>query len=142
MAAKKETHSEEVSIISGGVKLEGNLYSEGNVRIDGNVVGNVTVNGNLTVGDGSEIKGEIKAKNVTVSGKIEGEIKATNIVMGGRLEGKVTASDSLRLEAKCVLKGDLITRKLIIEEGALFDGYSSMNNTNRSAHVKHDNDGE
>ncbi len=123
MAVKKETHSEEVSIISGGVKLEGNLYSEGNVRIDGNVVGNVTVNGNLTIGENSQI---------------QGELKATNIVMGGKLEGKVSASESLRLEAKCVLKGDLITRRLIIEEGALFDGYSSMNNN--SGHTVHNSE--
>jgi len=114
MAVKKDTHSDDVSIISGGVKLEGNLFSEGNVRIDGNVVGNVSVNGNLTIGENSQI---------------QGEIKATNIVMGGRLEGKVTASETLRLEAKCILKGDLITRRLIIEEGALFDGYSTMNNS-------------
>ena len=69
MAAKKETHSEEVSIISGGVKLEGNLYSEGNVRIDGNVVGNVTVNGNLTIGENSQIQGELKATNIIMGFK-------------------------------------------------------------------------
>jgi cytoskeletal protein CcmA (bactofilin family) len=117
MAVKKDMHAEEVSIISGGVKLEGNLFSEGNVRIDGMVLGNVTVNGNLTIGE---------------IANIQGELKANNVVMGGKIEGKITALDTLRLESKSVLKGDLITRKLIIEDGAFFEGRSMMNNKNGS----------
>ena len=113
MSVKKDLHSEDVSILSGGVKIEGNLSSDGNVRIDGNVIGNVSVNGNLTIGDNA---------------KIIGEVLATNITLGGQVEGKVNASESLRLESKSFLNGDLITKKLIIEEGARFDGHSSMNN--------------
>jgi cytoskeletal protein CcmA (bactofilin family) len=117
MAVKKDMHAEEVSIISGGVKLEGNLFSEGNVRIDGIVLGNVTVKGNLTIGE---------------IANIQGELKANSIVMGGRIEGKITAQDTLRLESKSVLKGDLITRKLIIEDGAFFEGRSMMSQKNGS----------
>ncbi len=112
MAVRKDSHSEDVSIISGGVKLEGNLFSEGNVRIDGTVVGNVSVNGSLTIGENAQMQGEIKASSIT---------------MGGKIEGKVIATEILRLESKSVLKGDLITRKLIIEEGAVFEGNSKMN---------------
>ena len=80
MAQKRDFNSaEEVSILSSGVKVEGKLYSEGNVRIDGQVVGDVTVNGNLTLGEGSEIKGEIKARNVTISGQIEGTINSSDV---------------------------------------------------------------
>ena len=109
MASKKDSLAEDVSIISNGVKIEGNLLSEGNVRIDGVIYGNVSVNGNLTVGDGSEIQGEVKAKNITMSGKVLGKVK---------------------LEPKAVLKGDLITKFLVIDEGAYFEGYSHMNNDN------------
>jgi len=85
-----------------------------NVRIDGAVHGNVSVNGNLTVGDSSEIHGEIKAKNITMSGKVY---------------GKVTAYEKVKLESKSMLKGDLITKFLIVDEGAYFEGYSFMDNT-------------
>jgi len=115
MASKKDSLAEDVSIISNSVKIDGNLFSEGNVRIDGFVFGNVSVNGNLTVGDGSEIQGEVKAKNITMSGKVL---------------GKVTAQEKIKLESKGVLKGDLITKFLVIDEGAYFEGYSYMNNTN------------
>ena len=115
MTSKKDSLAEDVSIISNSVKIDGNLFSEGNVRIDGVVHGNVSVNGNLTVGDGSEIQGEVMAKNITMSGKVL---------------GKVTAQEKIKLESKCVLKGDLITKFLVIDEGAYFEGYSHMNNTN------------
>jgi len=114
MASKKDSLAEDVSIISNSVKIDGNLFSEGNVRIDGTIYGSVSVNGNLTVGEGSEIQGEVKAKNITMSGKVL---------------GKVTAQEKIKLESKCVLKGDLITKFLIIDEGAYFEGYSHMNNT-------------
>ncbi|MEG8948098.1 bactofilin family protein [Rosettibacter firmus] len=114
MASKKDLHEEEISIISSGVKIEGNLTSEGNVRIDGIVVGNLSINGNLTIGDTSEIYGEIKARNITTNGKVE---------------GKIYASEKLKLEPKSIIKGDLITKTLIIEEGAIFEGHSSMNGT-------------
>ena len=117
MAHKKETIAEDVSIISSGVKIEGNLFSLGNVRIDGSVLGNVTVNGNLTIGDSSELNGEIKANNITMSGKII---------------GKVNAQEKLKLESKSVLKGDLITKYLVVEEGALFEGHSQMNHSDSS----------
>lgn len=117
MAVKKDSHDEEVSIISSGVKIEGNLSSEGNVRIDGIVFGNLSINGNLTIGDSSEIVGEIKARNVITNGKVE---------------GKIYAQEKLKLEPKSVIKGDLITKTLIIEEGAIFEGHSSMDGSQSS----------
>ncbi|MDP3580569.1 MAG: polymer-forming cytoskeletal protein, partial [Ignavibacteria bacterium] len=72
MASKKDHLTEDVSIISNSVRIEGNLFSDGNVRIDGAVNGNISVNGNLTVGEGSKINGEVKAKNVTMNGSLTG----------------------------------------------------------------------
>ena len=111
--AKREVSSvEDVSILSSGVKIEGKLVSDGNVRIDGSIEGDVTINGNLTLGESAKLKGNIKASNISMSGKIE---------------GTVHAGEKLILESKSVLKGDIISKILVIEEGAIFDGNSSMN---------------
>lgn len=112
MAQKKDYSAEEVSILSSGVKIEGKFYSEGNVRVDGQIFGELKVNGNLTLGDQSEVKGDIKAKNITLSGSVE---------------GTVLASEKVVMESKSVLKGDLFAKVLVIEEGAKFDGKSTMN---------------
>jgi cytoskeletal protein CcmA (bactofilin family) len=102
---------EDVSIISKGVNIEGKLKSEGNVRIDGIIRGDVLVSGNLTLGETSEITGELKAENITLS---------------GRVTGTVTANEKIVLEARGVLKGDLIAKVLVVEPGALFDGKCTM----------------
>ncbi len=114
MSKKNTEVTGEVSILSSGVKIEGRIYSDGNMRIDGIVNGDVTVNGNLTLGDDSEIKGEIKARNITASGKID---------------GTVSVSEKFILESGAMLKGDLRAKVLVIEEGAQFDGKSVMNET-------------
>ncbi len=117
MALRREMNSspsEDVSILSSGVKIEGKITSEGNVRIDGKVVGDVIINGNLTLGETSDVKGQIKANNLIISGKVE---------------GTVNAESKLVLEASSNVKGDIFTKVLVIEEGAKFDGKSSMSSS-------------
>lgn len=114
MALKKDNSAEDVSILSSGIKIEGKLYSEGNVRLDGKMVGELTVNGNLTLGDSSEVNGNIKSKNITISGNVEGTIHA---------------SEKVVLDTQARFKGDLFAKVLVIEEGAKFDGTSTMNQT-------------
>ncbi|MCB9210862.1 MAG: polymer-forming cytoskeletal protein [Ignavibacteriales bacterium] len=111
MSKKENGYSEDVSILSDGVNIEGKISSNGNVRIDGKIIGDVNVKGNLTLGNSSEVNGKISAKNMTVSGKVEGTLK---------IEEKLTLETSARI------KGDIIAKVLVIEEGAKFDGKSSM----------------
>jgi len=114
---KDEVYSEDVSILSSGVNIDGKLTSNGNVRIDGKIIGDVDIKGNLTLGTSSSINGEIKAKNVTISGKVEGTLKVDN---------------KLTLESTATVKGDIFAKSLIIEEGAKFDGKSSMGHNSSS----------
>ncbi|MBZ0199836.1 MAG: polymer-forming cytoskeletal protein [Ignavibacteriaceae bacterium] len=102
---------DEVTIISAGVSIEGKLNSNGNVRIDGDVRGDVVATGNVTVGENGEVNGELRASVVTI---------------GGRVNGTIHAKEKLVLESKATLKGDLVTKILVIEAGANFEGNSSM----------------
>ncbi|MBK8943720.1 MAG: polymer-forming cytoskeletal protein [Ignavibacteriae bacterium] len=111
MLKKENGYSEDVSILSDGVNIEGKITSNGNVRIDGKINGDVIVKGNLTLGPSAEIKGQVSAKNMTASGKVDGILK---------IEEKLT------LEASSNIKGDIITKILVVVEGAKFDGKSSM----------------
>lgn len=102
---------EDVTIISSGVVIEGKVSSNGNIRVDGTIKGDITAQGNLTVGD---------------SGNIQGQLTGDIITIGGKVEGSVNAKDKLILESKSVLKGDIITKVLVVESGAFFEGKSSM----------------
>lgn len=102
---------DEVTIIGAGVVLEGKLSSNGNIRVDGSINGDITANGNVTVGETGEINGEIKAEVISI---------------GGRVNGGINAKEKAVLESKASLKGDVITKILVVEAGAIFDGNSKM----------------
>jgi len=104
-------NTEDITIISNGVKIEGKVTSTGSVRVDGSLKGDLNAKGNVTVGDQGNINGEIAANMVTI---------------GGNVVGTVNAREKLVLEGKCVVKGDIITKVLVIEAGAKFDGKSNM----------------
>lgn len=111
---------EDVSIISKGVVIEGKIKSEGNIRIDGVITGDLDVQGNLTLGETAEVNGEVKAENVTLS---------------GRVVGFVRAEEKLVLESKSVLKGDLSAKILVVEPGARFDGKCTMTNATEVSEI-------
>jgi cytoskeletal protein CcmA (bactofilin family) len=103
--------SDETTIISNGVRIEGKVTSAGNIRVDGEIQGDISSKSNVVVGE---------------SGQVNGQIIADSITIGGKVSGSVKAKDKLTLEAKANLKGDLFTKILIVEAGAKFDGKSIM----------------
>ncbi len=111
---------EEVTIISSGVVIEGKVSSNGNVRVDGTVKGDITAQGNLTVGE-----------HGTIQGQLNGDI----VSIGGKVEGTVNAKEKLVLESKAVLKGDLVTKVLVVEAGAKFEGKSAMGSMSRESNL-------
>lgn len=117
MKTNNNIGKDEVTIISAGVLIEGKLSSNGNIRIDGTINGDVFAEGNITVGENGEINGQLNAEVVNV---------------GGKVNGSINAKEKLTLEAKSNLKGDLITKILVIEAGALFEGKSSMSGNSSS----------
>lgn len=112
MKYKNETiGKDEVTIIGAGVVLEGKLSSNGNIRIDGAINGDINANGSVTVGETGEITGEIKAEVISI---------------GGKVTGSINSKEKAVLESKAVLKGDIVTKILVVEAGAIFDGSSKM----------------
>jgi len=104
-------NTEDITIISNGVKLEGKITSGGSIRVDGTIQGDVISQGNVTVGEHGDVNGQINAAIITI---------------GGKVVGSVNAKEKLVLESKANLKGDLFTKILVVEAGARFDGKSNM----------------
>lgn len=101
----------ELTILSSGVVLEGNMKCSGNIRVDGTINGDIVAEGNITIGTNGKVIGEISAKDINIGGKVDGIVRAQNKVI---------------LESKTILKGEIITKILVIEAGAQFDGISKM----------------
>ena len=116
--------SEETTIISRGVKIEGKITSDGNIRVDGDIKGDIISQNNVTVGE---------------SGQVNGQINANVITIGGKVIGTVSAKEKLALEAKGNLKGDIFTKTLVVEAGAKFDGNSKMGDSRNFPDTKETN---
>ena len=106
--------SEDITIISNGVKVDGKVSSDGSIRLDGTIQGDIACKGNVTVGEQGEVFGKVDGVSITI---------------GGKVEGVVNAKEKLILESKANLKGDVFTKILVVEAGARFDGKSNMGNS-------------
>lgn len=109
-----KTTNVEINIIASGTVIEGKISAQGGMRIDGRVIGNVHVNGNLTIG---------------ITGEVNGDIEAKNAIIGGKVNGTIVVAEKLIFESKAVVKGDIKASKLVVDEGAIFDGKCIMTAT-------------
>ena len=91
--------------------LEGKLVYDGHVHIDGHAEGEFKVTGNLDVASGATARISIEAANVTVKGHVE---------------GAVNVRDKLTLGKNARLNGDIVVRRLQIEDGASLNGHVRM----------------
>jgi|GEM_PF-1492392 len=97
------------------------------------------------VGAKSEVQGDIRVEgSLLVSGKVDGNVHATDFirvtdtavitgdletgdaVIAGRIEGNVLCRTKVQLAQSASLLGDLRAARLIIEEGAVFNGTCKM----------------
>ncbi len=99
------------TIIGKGSVVEGTVKVQSSLRVDGRIKGQVSTTDSLVIGK---------------EGEIEGEIRVKHAIVGGRIKGKIFASGKVVLEAKSAFHGELKTSKLVIEEGAIFEGVCSM----------------
>ena len=99
------------SILGPEVEIKGDVKVTGDLLIYGQVNGNIISKGSINSAKGSLIKGNISAKNATISGTVEGDLN---------VESKVV------LGTNSYLAGNLKAAIITIEEGARFDGMCSM----------------
>ena len=102
----------EISAFLGqGTSFNGRLLFEGTVRIDGTFVGDIYTRDTLIVGPEARVRAQIDADTVVVAGVLEGEVRAL-----GRVE----------IQSTGVLRGQVISPVLKIEEGGMFEGRTQM----------------
>jgi cytoskeletal protein CcmA (bactofilin family) len=101
----------DVSLIGKGSTMEGTIKTDGGIRVDGRVLGDVIAKGSAAVGESGEVEGSLTAKSISVAGKVRGNL---------------TAAEKLTLEARSIVSGDIRAARLIVDEGAVFDGNCDM----------------
>ena len=99
------------NLLSSGVSIKGEVTFRTELVIDGEVEGSIKSSGTLTVGEHARIRGEIRAKSITIRGTVEGNI---------------FASDRCSLQAGATLHGDIEAPRLAVDESAAFFGSAKI----------------
>lgn len=96
------------TVVGPDATFKGDLAVEGSVRIVGRVEGRITAKGEVAVAPGAVATATIDATVVTIEGTVQGD---------------VVARERVTLTARGVLKGDVATVCLNVEEGATLVGH-------------------
>jgi len=93
------------------MEFEGEFSFTGAVRIDGRFSGEISSNGTLIIGESAIIKSQIHVTDMIISGEVHGDISAEN---------------KIEINVPGKLFGNIQTPKLVIQEGAVFEGNCKM----------------
>ena len=106
------------TVIGNEAYFQGTLTAKGSLRIDGRVDGSI-----------------VDAKIVTVgkTGKVKGDISCEVCYACGEINGNITALDHIEALDGARVDGDLRSPRIMIEEGALFNGNCAMDASRKTA---------
>ena len=99
------------ALLDRGCEFEGKMTFEGTVRINGTFSGEIFSNDMLIVGDTAVVNAEVDVESIMISGEVNGNVSARN-----RIE----------IKRPGVVRGNLCTPCLVIEEGVIFEGSCKM----------------
>ncbi len=110
---KKSTPQTRIdSLIGTGTRVEGNITFSGGLRVDGIVQGDIS-------GSSDNDATLIISEQATV----EGEIRVAHLVVNGTVKGPIHALESLELQPRCRVTGDVYYASLEMHLGAVVDGH-------------------
>ncbi len=99
------------STVGRNARFEGDIKVEGSIRVEGILKGNIEAKERVDIGTKGVVEGGVTAREVTISGE---------------LIGNVLTAEITRLVAGARLRGSVETRRLIVDEGAIFAGRCIM----------------
>jgi cytoskeletal protein CcmA (bactofilin family) len=100
------------SLIGAGTQVDGNLRFAGGLRIDGEVKGNIeAVNGASS-----------SMLVLSEHGRIEGAVTVSHLILNGTIVGAVTVTDTLEMQSKARIVGDVDYALIEMHQGAVIEG--------------------
>jgi cytoskeletal protein CcmA (bactofilin family) len=100
------TPSSGLNALAKGTSMEGTLKCESDLRIDGKIKGTLICEAKLIIGP---------------TGSIEGDVRCQNAVIEGSFKGTLKVKELLNVRENAEVEGEIITNKLLVQSGALFN---------------------
>lgn len=135
--------SDEVAVITAGMKITGDLVSDGSMDVIGAIQGNIDIMGKLNVtGEivGNSKASEFYAENAKITGEVrsEGSIKigqssviignvfASSAVIAGAVKGDIDVHGPVILDTTAIVMGNIKSKSVQINNGAVIEGLCSQ----------------
>lgn len=99
------------SLIGAGTRVEGSIRFSGGLRIDGEVSGSVEA-----------IEGASSTLVLSEHARVEGGISVAHLVSNGAVVGSVSVSESLEMQSKARIVGDVDYALIEMHQGAVIEG--------------------
>lgn len=108
MSKPSDSARAELAHIGKSVVVRGELSGSEDLYLDGEVEGSI----------------ELRDHHLTIGphGKVRAHVNARDVVVHGQLDGNVHGTERVELKKSAVLTGDIVTNRIVIEDGALFKG--------------------
>ncbi|WFR59946.1 polymer-forming cytoskeletal protein [Anaerocolumna sp. AGMB13025] len=135
--------NDEVTVITKGTVINGNITSEGSLEVMGTIKGDIDCQGKLSVvglvnGNCMAAEVYVGAKRfegcITSEGSIKiglgtvviGDITGTSGVIAGAVKGDIDVSGSIVIDSSAVIKGNIKAQSIQINNGAVIEGFCSL----------------
>lgn len=100
------------SLIGSGTRIEGSVYFSGGLRIDGEVKGSVQA------ADGASLSTLVLSERA----RVEGGVSVAHLITNGVVVGPVVVSDSLEMQSRARIVGDVEYVSIEMHQGAVIEG--------------------
>ena len=135
--------SDEVSVITEGTIIKGDIVSNGSLDVRGQVDGNVGCDGKLVVtgvvngnssaseffADAAKIEGEVVSTGtikIGLGSVIIGNVTSTSAVIAGAIKGDIDVQGPVVVDTSAVVMGNIKSRSVQINNGAVIEGFCSQ----------------
>lgn len=141
--SEKNSVSDEVAIVTAGMKIKGDMSSDGSLDVIGVIEGNIDILGKLNVTGtvtGNSKATEIYAENAKITGEVrsEGSVKigqssviignifASSAVIAGAVKGDIDVHGPVILDTSAIVMGNIKSKSVQINNGAVIEGMCSQ----------------
>lgn len=135
--------SDEVAVVTQGMKIKGDMTSDGSLDVVGTIEGNIDILGKLNVTgtiSGNSKASEIYAENAKITGEVRsdgsvkigqssviiGNIFANSAVIAGAVKGDIDVHGPVILDTSAIVMGNIKSKSVQINNGAVIEGLCSQ----------------
>lgn len=140
----RERNNGTVTTITSGTTIRGGISSDGSLEVMGVITGDVECQGKVSII--GQVSGNVIASEVYVSTQrlegslssegtvkigvgtvIIGDIDATSAYIAGAVKGDIDVNGHVEVDSTAIIKGNIKAKSIQVNNGAVVDGYCSLN---------------